>query len=111
MKVSEPLSFLPDPVIDSGLMVLSRFPIVFSHFESYNLGILSDSASDKGYIYCKIKAREETIHLFVTHLQASYKVVGKEIERELSVKTRLHQFDVLMQKIKGHLRKSEYKPE
>lgn len=92
-------------------MVLSRFPIVFSHFESYNLGILSDSASDKGYIYCKIKAREETIHLFVTHLQASYKVVGKELERELSVKTRLHQLDVLVQKIKGHLRKSEYKPE
>ena len=54
-KISEPPSFLPGPVVDSGLMVLSKFPIVNSRFESYNIGVLSDSASDKGYIYCKIR--------------------------------------------------------
>ena len=71
--MSEPPSFLPGPVVDSGLLVLSKYPIVYSHFESYKIGILSDSASDKGYIYCKIKAQNSFIHLFATHLQASYK--------------------------------------
>lgn len=75
--MSEPPSFLPGPVVDSGLLVLSRFPILVSHFESYKIGILSDSASDKGYIYCKIKIGDSILHLFVTHLQASYIVPGQ----------------------------------
>lgn len=62
-------------------MVLSKYPIIVSHFESYNIGVLSDSASDKGYIYCKIQVNKEILHLFVTHLQASYKLPGLELER------------------------------
>ncbi len=42
------------PPVDSGLLVISKYPIIESKFESYNVGVLSDSASDKGYIYCKI---------------------------------------------------------
>jgi hypothetical protein len=57
-------------------MVISKYPILASVFESYEIGILSDSASDKGYIYCKIKIDEAILHLFVTHLQASYMVPG-----------------------------------
>lgn len=47
-------SFLPGPIVDSGLLVVSKYPIIASEFMSYKIGILSDSASDKGYIYCKI---------------------------------------------------------
>jgi hypothetical protein len=56
---------------------MSKYPIITSYFESYNIGILSDSASDKGYIYCKIKVGDEILHLFSTHLQASYKIPGE----------------------------------
>ena len=65
-------SFLPGPIVDSGLLVLSKYPILASEFMSYKIGILSDSASDKGYIYCKIDIKGEILHLFSTHLQASY---------------------------------------
>jgi hypothetical protein len=89
--MTDPPSFAPGPLVDSGLLVLSRFPILSSEFMSYKIGILSDSASDKGYIYCKINVRGEILHLFVTHLQASYMEVGMDLERELSVKVRLKQ--------------------
>ena len=78
-KISEAPAFGPGPVVDSGLLVLSKFPIVSSEFKSYKIGILSDSASDKGYIYCKINIRGETLHLFSTHLQASYMFPGMDL--------------------------------
>lgn len=71
-KMGESPSFLPGPIVDSGLLVLSKYPILASEFMSYKIGILSDSASDKGYIYCKIDIKGEILHLFSTHLQASY---------------------------------------
>lgn len=97
--MTDPPSFTPGPLVDSGLLVLSRFPIVASEFMSYKIGILSDSASDKGYIYCRINVRGDTLHLFVTHLQASYMEVGKDLERELSVKVRLKQSEMLIDRI------------
>ena len=33
---------------------MSKYPITDSKFKSYNIGVLSDSASDKAYIYCRI---------------------------------------------------------
>jgi hypothetical protein len=51
---------------------MSKYPIIESSFESFNVGVLSDSASDKGFIYCKIKIENNFVHLFNTHLQASY---------------------------------------
>lgn len=77
--MSEPPGFTPGAVVDSGLLVLSKYPILYSYFESYDLGILSDSASDKGYIYCKIRIGDDILHLFVTHLQASYMVPGQDL--------------------------------
>lgn len=74
-KIGEAPNFCVGPIVDSGLLILSKYPIIFAHFYSYNIGILSDSASDKGYIYCKIKVPAKTshsLHLFSTHLQASY---------------------------------------
>jgi hypothetical protein len=80
-KMSTPPNFLLGPVVDSGLLVISKYPIISSEFRSYDIGILSDSASDKGYIYCKINARNSILHLFATHLQASYMFPGMDLER------------------------------
>jgi hypothetical protein len=65
-------NFLWGPPVDSGLLIMSKYPIIESSFESFNVGVLSDSASDKGFIYCKIKIENNFVHLFNTHLQASY---------------------------------------
>ena len=39
---------------DSGLLILSRFPIVEQDFYRYPCGVLSDSVTDKGVLYAKI---------------------------------------------------------
>ncbi len=72
------------------------------------MGVLSDSASDKGYIYCKIRIQNKVLHLFNTHLQASYMEPDQDLERDLSVLTRLHQVRVLAQKIADTLVEEKY---
>lgn len=91
-------------------MVISKHPILESKFESYEVGVLSDSASDKGYIYCKISVQGRILHLFTTHLQASYLHPGMMAERELSIKTRLHQFRTLMTRVKSILARTRKNP-
>lgn len=82
--------------MDSGLVVLSRFPILYSQFSSFGLGVFSDSSSDKGYIYCKIDANGNILHLFNLHLQASYLTAEKlSYHKELSLAARRHQIKIL----------------
>lgn len=57
---------------DAGLLTLSRFPIIQSEFRSYSNGVFSDSISDKGVLYTQIMIGSQIIHLFNTHMQASY---------------------------------------
>lgn len=66
-------SFLSNSFTDSGLLIMSRFPIVFSEFFTYSYGVLSDALSQKGVLYAKITVGGSRIlHLFNTHTQASY---------------------------------------
>jgi endonuclease/exonuclease/phosphatase family metal-dependent hydrolase len=98
--------------VDAGLVIISRFPIVASVFESYNLGILSDSASDKGYLYCKILINNHILHLFNTHLQASYNYHGSNHQlRKLTIMTRLHQMEILANRMEKILNKERTHPE
>lgn len=99
-KDCEAPSFWSGPPVDSGLLVISKYPILESKFESYNVCILSDGASDKGYIYCKISVEGKILHIFTTHFQASYLHPGMLYERELSIKTRLHQLKTLVKRMK-----------
>lgn len=48
------------------------------------------------------------MHLFATHLQASYMEPGKELERELSVKVRLKQSEMLIESIAKILGENQY---
>jgi len=65
-------SFFTSFLVDGGLLVLSRFPILASQFKPYDYGIFSDSLSQKGVLYVKIQVKDEILHLFQTHTQASY---------------------------------------
>lgn len=52
--VSDAPGFFSGYATDGGLTILSRFPIVYSEFDPYPYGVLSDSLSYKGVLYAKI---------------------------------------------------------
>lgn len=72
-------SFFSTFLIDGGIMTLSKFPIVASEFQAYKYCILTDSLSEKGCLYTKILVKDQVLHLFNTHFQASY--IGKASDR------------------------------
>jgi endonuclease/exonuclease/phosphatase family metal-dependent hydrolase len=76
-------SFFSGYATDSGLLILSRFPIVETEFYSYPYGVLSDALSQKGVLYAKILVGgDRVLHLFNTHTQASY--YGESLENFVS---------------------------
>lgn len=63
-------------IIDSGLMILSKYPIIQANSCTYSQGCSFDQFGAKGSIYARIKiGAKEHIHVFTTHLQASYEVI------------------------------------
>ena len=66
-------SFFSRYLIDSGLLILSRYPIVEHDFYEYYMNISGDSPSNKGVLYAKIEIKKHLfLFLFNTHLQSSY---------------------------------------
>ncbi len=66
-------SFFSKYLIDSGLLILSRYPIVENDFYEYYINISGDSPSNKGVLYAKIEIKKNVyLFLFNTHLQSSY---------------------------------------
>lgn len=64
---SEAPSLFSNCLIDGGLLILSRFPIVKSEFRAYKFGIGSDALSKKGCLYALININGRYLHLFETH--------------------------------------------
>jgi len=100
-------SFFTSFLVDGGLLVLSRFPIVASEFKPYPYGIFSDSLSQKGALYTKIQIKDEFLHLYSTHMQASY--FGSN--QKYPILTRADQFTTLRQFMLTTLKKNECKEE
>ena len=66
-------SFFSRYLIDSGLLILSRYPIIEHDFYEYYMNISGDSPSNKGVLYAKIEIKKHLfLFLFNTHLQSSY---------------------------------------
>jgi endonuclease/exonuclease/phosphatase family metal-dependent hydrolase len=100
-------SFVSKYMADGGLLILSRFPIVSYSFSQFRYGVVADSLAEKGLLYAKILVKDSFIHLFTTHLQASYFDSG-ESNHKISCETRLaqlRQINFLMREIL----KTEYK--
>jgi sphingomyelin phosphodiesterase len=71
--VSPSPGILSGYLIDGGLLTISRFPITEQRFQPFRFGVLSDTLAMKGVLYTRIELeKERTLHLFNTHLQASY---------------------------------------
>lgn len=65
-------SFFSKYLVDSGLLILSKYEIVDHDSYEYYLNISGDAAGSKGILYAKIKINNNYLFLFNTHLQASY---------------------------------------
>lgn len=95
--------FLPD----GGLLTLSRFPILESEFKPFPYGVFSDSCANKGVLYTKIDVKGEILHLFNTHMQATYFSLDSN-HAKASVETRELQVamvrDFINQKVEAHAR-------
>jgi len=86
--------FLSKYLADGGLIILSRFPIVSHAYHKFRYGVVADSLAEKGLIYAKIAVRDSYLHIFTTHLQASYFDSG-ETNFIASFQTRLDQINYI----------------
>jgi endonuclease/exonuclease/phosphatase family metal-dependent hydrolase len=60
-------------LVDGGLVIVSRYPIIAHDFHMYKEGAAADALSAKGVLYAKIQYTPDiSVHFFTTHLQASY---------------------------------------
>ena len=76
---SEPCEIFSLYVIDSGVLILSKLPILSSDSIVYTLGCGSDMFMRKGAVYAKIQTSPNShINLFATNLQSNY--VGGELD-------------------------------
>lgn len=83
-------TFFSKTIIDGGLLILSRFPIIESEFHPFRYCVLSCSIVEKGVLYAKIQIQNSYLIVFNLHLQSCYFDVS-ESEFELSHKTRILQ--------------------
>jgi endonuclease/exonuclease/phosphatase family metal-dependent hydrolase len=65
-------SFFSSYLIDGGLLILSRFPILDSQFRTYSVREQPDSLSQKGLLYCKLLVHGAFINVITTHTQSNY---------------------------------------
>ena len=72
-------------VSEGGILILSRFPILFTKYFVFEKTIFPDSLCAKGVIYAKIQIYQSVLHLFTTHLQASYNDLPKILVKFLSL--------------------------
>jgi len=67
-----PTSYFSLRLFGGGLMIMSKHPIVDTREVMFDQGSHSDKFVTKGVLYAKIKVGSSFVHIFNTHLQASY---------------------------------------
>lgn len=56
--------------VDSGLMILSKYPVVYSEFQPFNVNPYYLKWAYKGFLYAMIKKDNKILHLFNIHLHS-----------------------------------------
>jgi hypothetical protein len=54
-------------IIDSGMVIISRFPIIYSEFMAFSANFGSSSELSRGCLYAKISIGKSVLHLFNVH--------------------------------------------
>jgi len=65
-------------VFGGGLMIISKYPIEATRELVFDKGVASDGFVTKGVLYAKVKVGSSYVHVFNTHMQASYGYEFKE---------------------------------
>lgn len=68
-------SFWSTCVIDGGLLILSRFPILETAWKEFRIGTFPDSLCDKGALYCKLDVGGTPVSVITMHTQSSYPTI------------------------------------
>jgi len=66
------VSMLGLRVFGGGLMIISKYPIETTRELVFDKGVASDGFVTKGVLYAKVKIGSSYVHVFNTHMQASY---------------------------------------
>lgn len=76
------------PSIDGGLLMLSKLPIVAKDALVFSNAAFADWYAGKGALYCLIQcgpSRDHFIHVFCTHLQATYDSETKQVSENVRI--------------------------
>lgn len=65
-------------VFGGGLMIISKYPIETTRELAFDKGVASDGFVTKGILYAKVNIGSSYVHVFNTHMQASYGYEFKE---------------------------------
>uniref|UniRef100_K3XBZ0 sphingomyelin phosphodiesterase n=1 Tax=Globisporangium ultimum (strain ATCC 200006 / CBS 805.95 / DAOM BR144) TaxID=431595 RepID=K3XBZ0_GLOUD len=80
-------------LIDGGLLILSRFPIVERDQHAYTVGSGSDGICSKGVLYARVQLSSDladSLHVFTTHTQAGDRI--KEYKIRAAQLQEMHKF-------------------
>lgn len=72
--IPENPSLLSKKIIDSGLVILSKIPIVNTETHIFNNSCYIDSYANKGFQYCELLLNGTSIHIINTHIQSDYSI-------------------------------------
>ncbi len=64
-------------LIDSGLILLSRYPILFSSFHRFKNVSVTNKIVDRGFIHAGLLINEKVVHVINTHLNPDECHIGK----------------------------------
>ena len=68
-------------VLDGGLIILSRFPIIKLEFQAFPKGYHIDAYVEKGVLYVQIQIKSSVLHIFHSHQFADYSDYTKSMSR------------------------------
>lgn len=71
-QVTSQCPFFSTFLVDGGLVILSRFPVVGHGQVVFPKGMQSDALSAKGAVFARVQVGERLLNVFTTHLQATY---------------------------------------
>ena len=73
--------FFGSHLIDGGLLILSRYPILEWEFRPFEFAIFPDTLADKGVLYCKLDIEGVPLQLVTAHTQSAYETSDMDLYR------------------------------
>jgi endonuclease/exonuclease/phosphatase family metal-dependent hydrolase len=73
-SVPTPIPWCSTTMLDSGLVILSRFPLDVVHFIPWQESIYADRFCAKGFQHAVLRVQDKVMHVFNVHIQSDYQL-------------------------------------